>query len=247
MPGFFTTTDAARYYDQYRPREHGIVLAWLYDALGEVGFLRTIDVACGTGHSSLPLRSISTELVCIDSSKAMLWFAENAGLNVRLGSFKLLESLGKFDLISTCMAFHWFEPADAIRVYKTVSKPGAIWLIYNFSFLGHSENRDFNSWLKSEYLVRYPTPPRNNFSAVIPRDGKDLELLSEGRGKIPIEFDLDSLVGYFLTQSNIEEAVQGGRGYLDIARELSTELEQFTFDGDFDYEFTFEIFRYVGS
>ncbi|MFT4714648.1 MAG: hypothetical protein ACJAVI_003909 [Candidatus Azotimanducaceae bacterium] len=99
-----------------------------------------------------------------------MWFAENAGLNVHLGSFKLLESLGKFDLISTGMAFHWFESGDAIRVYKTVYKPGTIWLIYNFGFLGQFENGDFNNWLKSKYLVRYQAPPTNKFSAVIPRD-----------------------------------------------------------------------------
>lgn len=247
MPNFFSTTEAARYYDQYRPRVHGVVLEWLSEALGQTNFSRAVDVACGTGHSSLPLRSVSRDLVCIDSSRAMLDFAENAGLNVHLGTFNLLESLGKFDLLSTCMAFHWFDPEEAIRVYKTVSNPGAIWLIYNFGFLGHTENRDFNRWLKLEYLERYPSPPRNKFSGVVPRDDKDLACVSEGRGRIPIEFDRDALVGYFLTQSNIEAAVQGGRSYSEIESELSISLGNFELGGDFDYGFTFELYRYVGS
>jgi SAM-dependent methyltransferase len=247
MSTFFATAEAAALYNEYRPRVHEIALNWLADAFGPKRYSRAVDVACGTGHSSLPLAEVANEVVCLDASEAMLGYARKEGLTAHLGEYEILPTLGTFDLISTCMAFHWFETERAIEIYKQCSRPGATWLIYNFGFLGHSTNDQFNNWLKSTYLTRYPSPPRNSYSGVIPRDDPALSLVAEGKGTIGLDFDAHSLAHYFLTQSNVEEAVRKGASYSEIAQQLENELESFDLSGDFSYGYTYEVFSYVGT
>jgi SAM-dependent methyltransferase len=242
---YFSLNEAARRYAEYRPKVHIITLQWLNHHCGPRRWRRGLDVACGTGDSTEPLLQVCDEVLGIDSSAPMLEIAAERGLHVRLGSFTDARELGPFDLISTCMAFHWFELNSAISAYKRLSADGAIWIIYNFFFGRHASSTEFNEWFEKQYLKRYPSPPRNRATAVVPRDDPHLEFVGDGHGSILISLDYDQLVGYLSTQSNIEAAVRCGTSYSEVCGEISEQLRGIDLSGSFKYVYNYEIHRYT--
>jgi SAM-dependent methyltransferase len=245
MNQFFSLQEAARRYDQFRPKTHNVVVDWLADCFGTRRWKRGIDIACGTGDSTVPLLQICDRVIGIDSSPEMLRFAESKGLTTRVASYDELDEEGTYDLISTCMAFHWFDPAKALAVYKRISSPGATWIIYNFAFGGHESSDEVNGWFREYYLKTYPSPPRNRSALVIPDDDAQIELLKQQKGVIPIEFTPESLVGYLSTQSNIEAAVKDGGSYDAICDDLLNRIGALDISGHFRYRYTYGIYQEI--
>jgi SAM-dependent methyltransferase len=246
MTSFFSEAESARRYAAYRPKVHGIVLDWL-SAAGLERVERALDVACGTGDSTEPLREISSEVIGIDTSAAMLAHARKRGLDARQLDYESAGELGQFDLITTCMAFHWFDAPTAVAAFKKASRDGALWLVYNFYFAGHARNEDFNAWMRDGYLVDFPSPPRNKTADVLPADDPVLARIESTRGIVEVEFTAQSLVDYLSTQTNVEEAVRSGRSYEGICRQLLDEVGSFDLAGPFNYGYTYELYRYQGT
>lgn len=241
---YFTLQEAAERYDRFRPKVHDAVLKWLAPWTPEGGFGSAIDIACGTGDSTLPLLQISNRLIGVDASPAMLSQARGKGFEPRQASYDEIAEGNAFDLINCCMAFHWFDQDIAISSFKRISRPGAIWLIYNFAFAGHATSEAFNQWFFQHYLKQYPSPPRGKAAAVIPDNDSEIEILKADKGVIPLRFNREELIGYLTTQSNIEAAVRAGRKYETIEADLHTQLKQIDLDGDFNYAYTYGIYRY---
>ncbi|MBU2863348.1 class I SAM-dependent methyltransferase [Reinekea forsetii] len=243
---YFTLDEAAIRYDFYRPKVHGIVKDWLIQAGVELKFENVVDIACGTGDSTVPLLEFGKNVVGIDQSKSMLKKAKEKGLTVKQAGFEEAYQLGPFDLISTCMAFHWFDFNDALAAYKKASSSNAIWLIYNFTFGGSAQSNEFNEWYVGEYMRDYPSPPRNkqiaNFDGV-----EGLQLLSKSNGVVPIVLSRNELVKYLTTQSNIEAKVKSGLSYAQIESDLEQQLNRFELDTEFRYNFTYDIYQYQGN
>lgn len=241
---FFTGTDSGSRYATFRPKVHGIVLDVLARHLPGRRFRRAADVACGTGDSLAPLQDISDEVLGIDSSEEMLAIAAARGLPVRRADYTSLPEHGPFDLISTCMAIHWFDPPSALAAYKAASTPGAIWLIYNFAFGGHDQSAAFNAWFQDQYLNSYPSPPRTGPVATDLAEDPDLRELANHTGWLPITFDLEALVGYLTTQSNIEAALRQGHDLATIRTDLSQQIGALDLDGPFRYVYGYRIYAY---
>jgi ubiquinone/menaquinone biosynthesis C-methylase UbiE len=244
MTQYFTLDEAAKRYNSYRPKVHSILIDWIKNIVGMRQFENAIDIGCGTGDSTLPLLDISRTVIGIDTSDEMLKYAKNKGINVRNISYEEIPEQNHYDLINTCMAFHWFDMTTAISTFKRISTNHAIWLISNFAFAGHESNNDFNNWTKAVYLKKYPSPPRNKTASVVPRNDKQIKLLSEGNGYIPIHFSHDDLINYLSTQSNIEAAVKNGKRYVDIFNELKLQIVNMDLSGAFKYVYTFEVHEF---
>lgn len=247
MTQFFTEANAGKRYAAYRPKVHSIAVQWLEKAIPGKRFTRALDVACGTGDSTLPLAQIADEVSGIDSSDEMLNIARQHGLNVHKADYTELMPFGRFDLISTCMAFHWFDSDAAIDSYKAASSQDAIWLIYNFGFGGHSSSDEFNQWLRKSYYEKYPSPPRAKTCNVSPDSDPELQLLAKDNGWLPVEFSKESLFGYLSTQSNLEHQLRQGESLEDIREQVMCQLDQLDTSGVFKYAYTYEILKYTGS
>lgn len=241
---WFTLSEAARRYDLYRPQVHAVALEWLSEAVGPRRFRSALDIACGTGHSTIPLTRIADQVLGIDASPAMLEQARLKGLTVRQQDFLELQESATFDLLWACMAWHWFDPAIALQTAKRISQPGAVWLIYNFYFSCHQNCEPFNDWFLHEYLVRYPSPPRHRFSGESLTTDPSLKLLTDSQGILPLSFSAEELVNYLTTQSNIEAAVQSGRRYEEITAELLERIPPLPPDGSFRYQYDYAIYRF---
>ena len=247
MNQYFTSQEAGKRYDEYRPKVHGVVTDWLEIYCPGRRFKKGIDIACGTGDSLKPLLNLCGDAIGIDSSEEMLSIALAQGLPVVKGDYRSIVDVGTFDLLSTCLAFHWFDPDLALASYKAASNDGAIWLIYNFGFGGHETSAAFNQWYFKSYMEEYPAPPRNKAAAVIPNHDKSVRLVKQDRGWLPIKFTVESLVGYLSTQSNIEQAVKSGRSIDDITQELLLQLSRLSFNENFKYNYSYELYEYVSS
>lgn len=77
---FFLSTEAASRYDAYRPQVHAALTEWLVSADLPTRYKRAVDVACGTGHSTLPLLRLAERVDAIDSSEEMVRVAQSKGL-----------------------------------------------------------------------------------------------------------------------------------------------------------------------
>lgn len=117
---------------------------------------RILEVGCGTGALSIHLkkRFPEAELVFTDISLSMLELCK-AKLN-GAGVFKVMDgerpdpSLGHFDLITSSLAFQWFEDLpEAIRLLSKQLLPGGK---IQFSTLGKENFQEWQGLLKKHDL-----------------------------------------------------------------------------------------------
>ncbi|WP_447895748.1 class I SAM-dependent DNA methyltransferase [Vreelandella sp. GE22] len=123
MAQYFADTGVGERYDQYRPKVHSALFDILKRHLPVENFSRVVDVACGTGDSTLALLDIGRDVLGIDSSEEMLAIAKRRGLTVRQADYTELPQHGHFDLISTCMAFHWFDGSMVRGLWMPIKLP----------------------------------------------------------------------------------------------------------------------------
>ena len=213
---FFAHKTAAERYALYRPYFHSLVIEKINSYLGlKAPVERALDVGCGTGQSTVALQKIANSVVGVDISAEMLKLAKRQpGIKYHNASAEDLSMFddGSFDLITTSMAFHWFDHTrflyEANRILKTSG-----WLTtYNNWFSSQmKENEAFEQWSRDIYLTRYPTPPRNStpLTAKLANDFGFSSFHME-RFQNEVQFTAEELSAYLTTQSNVIAAVEQG-------------------------------------
>ena len=234
---FFAHATAAERYAASRPYFHPVVIERIQTHLNlEQPIPRALDVACGTGQSSLALKEIATDITGIDVSSEMLEFAKQT-LGIRFlesGAESLPFEDSSFELLTVSNAFHWFDRSRFLTEASRVLEPGG-WLIVYFNAWRSKmlENPEtFKAWADMHF-ARYPTPPRDN------KPMTEIEASSYGFRFDPIEtytnsvqFTLEQCVNYLSTQSNmIARVEQGTLNLEDALDQIRAELEPI-FPGD---------------
>lgn len=123
-------------YDAYRPSYPPALYAWLKERLGLDRESRLLDVACGTGKSTLPLCTVSEHVTGLELSAPMLVHARRraaeAGCNATWVNARA-EATGLFsaslDLATVAQAYHWLKP-EATDELARVLRPGGALAIY---------------------------------------------------------------------------------------------------------------------
>ena len=209
MNPFLEEVDTAKY-DAARPYFHPLVVRRVAGVLGNPGLLTSLDVACGTGYSTEALTAISKSVVGLDESAEMLRQARCRGVvpYVRGLAEDLPFCAGSFDLVSVGLGLHWFDRSAFLSEAGRVLRDRCWLLVYDSGFCGRMrENAAFGDWVR-QYRDRFPAPPRND-------EPLPAELLAQiGFNQVLSEqfvhaevYDLDQLVAYLNTQSNIRFAL----------------------------------------
>lgn len=181
---------------------------------------RALDVGCGTGLSTIALREIACGVVGVDSSAEMIALApKHAGIELQIADAEHLPFEDRdFDLVTVSQAIHWFSRPRFLQEARRVMRTAG-WLIVYDNYFAGSENGAFNAWHQESYLTRYPSPPRAwaSFSADSTEE-QGFRLIDDEVLRSTISFSLDGLIDYFVTQSNIIAAVEGGKETIDETR-----------------------------
>jgi len=155
----------------------------------------------------------------LDSSPAMLSHAiQNERIRYVEGRAEQMPfASAEFELIAAGLAFHWFDRRQFLLEAKRVLQPEGRLVIYNDVFTGKMKGNDeFETWYRHEYLSRYPSPPR--------QAGQLHEISALESGFVPfaleefthdVDFSIEQLVAYLLTQTNVIAAVETGAEHLE--------------------------------
>jgi SAM-dependent methyltransferase len=123
-----------------------------------------LDVGCGTGHSTAPLRSFVEFVVGLDASAAMV--AQAPALEGTAYAIARAEALpvraASCDLVSIGLAYHWCDPGRFLSEAARVLGPDGWLVVYDSGLVGGSPESDaLFEWLRSEHWSRLVRVPRN--------------------------------------------------------------------------------------
>ncbi len=220
---FFTGLDEAERYARNRPYFHPRAIARAQEALGiEASLPVALDVACGTGQSTAALLSIAERAIGLDISPNMLAHAvhDRRIQYLQATAEALPIRSGSAPLLSTALAFHWFDRERFLSEAWRVLGDGGALLVYSNGFTGiMREAPAFQEWSRTAYLVRFPIPPRD--SAPLTAEGAagaGFEFLAEDVYENDVVFSPEALVAYLATQTNVKAALDEGRESLQTDR-----------------------------
>ncbi len=230
---YFDMSIDGKRYAQARPDIHPTAIEKIRLVVG-VGeqLTRVLDVGCGTGQSTIALTEIASSIVGIDPSTNMLTqAAPHPNINYCVSTAEGIPfSDTVFDLITSAQSFHWFDHdaflSESSRVLRV---PG--WLVIYTSWFTSEMKEDpsFSRWFKSEYLGRFPTPPRNRTAVNEEIASKHGYIFSAEDGfSNELEMSIDRFVDYQLSTTNMIAAVEQGMvEYDDAAKWLHRSIEPY--------------------
>jgi SAM-dependent methyltransferase len=200
-------------YQRGRPFHHRRSLARIRAIVGDAPIDRAVDLACGTGMSTIALGDLAGFVVGVDASAEMLSSARPAPNCAYLLAHaeRLPFPDDVFDAATCCSGVHWFDQARFFAELHRVLRPGAWVGLYDHYFLGEMlDVPEFGEWSRVA-LERYPLPPRN------PQVGDPAGLAPEGFEAVDDEFFADDIhltheqfADYQLTISTFVAAAERG-------------------------------------
>jgi ubiquinone/menaquinone biosynthesis C-methylase UbiE len=206
-------------YAHGRPFHHPRSLAHILAIVGDGEVEHAVDIACGTGMSTIALAAHAASVVGVDVSPEMLGSARRApGASYLLGNAERMPFTDHvFDAATCCSGIHWFDQSRFFAELKRVLRPDGWVGLYDHYFTGKMVDvPGFGSWTR-EALTRYPLPPRNHQvgdpRAVTP-DG--YESIGEEVFVDDIDLTHEQLVDYQLTISNFVDAVERGESRREL-------------------------------
>jgi SAM-dependent methyltransferase len=209
----FAAPDVGELYARGRPFHHPRSLARIRAIVGDAPLIFAVDVACGTGMSTVALAEHAALVTGIDASVEMLRAAAPAsGVTYMLANAERLPfDAGTVDAVTCCSGVHWFDQPEFFAELYRVLRAGGWVGLYDHYYLGEMVDvPEFADWAR-DALGRYPLPRRN------PQVG-DPRAANPGRfDKIGDEFFEDDIemsheafADYQLTISNFVAAAERG-------------------------------------
>jgi len=217
---YFDPPSAAQRYAKGRPYFHPLVIDKIATRLElQEPFARALDVACGTGLSSLALKAIAQHVVAVDISSGMIANApRESRISYAIAAAEHIPLKARsFDLLTISSAFHWLNREAFLAEARRLLRTDAWLIVYDNYFTARmEENAEFESWLRGTHIQKYPTPPRH-YPTFGEEDARSLgfQFVDQERYENRVRFTIDALIDYLVTQSNVIAAVEGGRDSID--------------------------------
>jgi SAM-dependent methyltransferase len=201
-------------YDEARPSLQVDAVQRIAELVGGKTVQRALDIACGTGQSSLALADIADAVVAVDVAAGMLSAARrHPSVDYVLTPAEHLPfDDDAFDAATVASGVHWFDQeAFFVEARRVLTASG--WLaLYDHYFLGEMEEiSEFADWTRGSYATRYPPPTRGPRFDKSSKSPIGFDRLGDDGYLDVVEMTHDGLVDYLLTQSNTTSAVVDGR------------------------------------
>ncbi len=221
---------------------HSLIVQKIQDKFQlEYSLPRAVDVGCGTGKSTRALKSLAQRVDGIDSSAAMLEFAEAVpDVYYHCASAEEMPfEDATVNLITASSALHWFDRRRFLQEVHRILVPGGYFVVYENGFPGRMIGNDrFHEWQQRLYQ-RFPRTPRDN-RPFTEDDALEFGLEFNGRENYQnvVDFSLEELSLYLSTQSNAVESIERGSLSAEQFRKLvERECAEFLTAGRASFEF----------
>ena len=216
---YFSHVSAAERYAAARPYFHPKAVQILLEVTGKTRFSSALDVATGTGMGARALLEVCDAVTGCDLSPEMLAHAQITApgasfLEAPAEALPLPDA--SVALVTTFMAFHWFDQARFLAEVQRVLEPGGYLIICHHKSLATLRDQPaFTTWADGFY-AHYPTPPRNP-SKLEPSDVERFGFTLVEHRSFEDEFWMNAseIAAYISTQSNIIAKVEQGEEQLE--------------------------------
>ena len=214
----FAAREIGEVYRRGRPYHHPRTLARVLALVGESAVDHAIDVACGTGMSTVALAAHARTVIGLDISAAMMLVAPpTPNVTYMLGGAETLPlAAGAIDAVTCSSGIHWFDQDRFYAELRRAVRVGGWIGLYDHYFMGMPGVEEFPAWV-GELFERFPLPPRN-MQVGDPRvetpDG--FELVGTDLFEDPIEMTREEFVDYQLSVSHCVAAAERGEARTDI-------------------------------
>lgn len=122
-------------YACFRPEYPDALFHWLANRCPE--HQRALDIACGNGQASRPLRQYFTQVLACDASLDQLRASEDFGHITLFAASAEAQPLvsASLDLIVVAQALHWFATPEFFAEVTRLLKPGGLFCAWCYSLL----------------------------------------------------------------------------------------------------------------
>jgi len=209
----FAAANAGAVYARGRPYHHPRTLGRILELLGAPHIDKGLDIACGTGMSSVALAEHSNTVAAVDMSMEMLRAAIPApGVHYMFANAERLPfPNGAFEAATCCSGIHWFDQDSFFAELHRVLCDDAWVGLYDHYYVGEMVDvPEFAEWTRAAFK-QYPLPPRTH-------------QVGDPRAELPVGFELvgddlftddiamsaEAFADYQLTISNFVAAVEAG-------------------------------------
>ena len=223
----FAAADVGMVYDRGRPFHHPRTLARVRAVVGHAPVHHALDIACGTGMSTVALREHADAVVGVDVSPEMLRAARAApGVAYLFGNAEALPfSDGSLDAVTCCSGVHWFDQQRFFAELRRVLGPHGWVALYDHYFMRVRGAPAFRDWV-GRLFEEFPLPPRGpQVGSGEAETPEGFELVADESFDDDIEMTLDQFVDYQLTVSHCVAAVDRGRPRAEVRAWLVDSLE----------------------
>jgi ubiquinone/menaquinone biosynthesis C-methylase UbiE len=200
----FAEASIGERYARGRPYHHPRALDRAVRLLGLDSAEWALDVACGTGLSTIALRGYAETVVGTDLATEMLAAAPARPrvTYVAAGAERLPFPSEAFDVLTVSSSVHWFNQASFFAESRRVLEPAGAMIIYDHFFVMQmSKVAGFADWMATTYLQRYPRPPHQERAYEWTQSPDGFILVGQDNYPDPIDLTQEALIAYLLTQS----------------------------------------------
>lgn len=180
-------------YASFRPHYPASLFAWLAAQCPER--LRALDIACGNGQASRPLREHFKQVLACDASlKQLQAGADQAGLQL---------------FVAEAQALHWFATPAFFSEVRRLLKPGGVFCAWCYSLMRIDEALDalIDDFYWNTLGGHWPAG-RVSVDAGYRDIDNPFSPLTPPASAIEISWSLEQLLGYLSTWSAVQRYAQ---------------------------------------
>jgi ubiquinone/menaquinone biosynthesis C-methylase UbiE len=202
MGVFFQSPTAASRYSKSRIHFHDQAIDVMRQLLTlKAPFPWALDVGCGTGHSTIALRALATNVLGIDLSAAMLSEALPCEQVVyaKSSAEKINIPDASVQLMTASQSFHWFNSRPFyLECSRVLATDGSLFIY------GHQLSHPCLDFFDEEFPSPYKQPSLNP----VELDVFSLRFLKVTKYEKSVTLDLKQTIDYLLTMSAVEKALE---------------------------------------
>jgi SAM-dependent methyltransferase len=196
-------------YASFRPQYPDALFAWL--AASSPGHERALDIACGNGQASLPLRPHFRQVLACDASIEQLHAASDQHDIHRFAAHATAQPLAdaSLDLIVVAQALHWFATPAFFAEARRLLRPDGLFCAWCYSLLRIDD--DLDALLDDFYwntLNGYWPSGRTSVDAGYADIQPPFARIAVPAFTIELPWDLAQLLGYLGTWSAVQKLEQ---------------------------------------